>query len=64
MTDTETPIQVTIAVNIGGETKTFEANATTNGDPYDVTDGLLNGLDVQASRWVRETGMDSRRGQR
>ncbi len=61
MTETKTQIWVTIAVNIGGETKTFEADASTGGDPYDVAQGLLTGLDTEADRWLTKTGMRSRR---
>jgi hypothetical protein len=62
MTDTKTSIWVTIAINIGGETKTFEADATTAGDAYDVAKGLLNGLDTEADRWLMKSGHDARRG--
>lgn len=62
MTDSKTPIWVTIAVNIGGETKTFEADASTTGDAYDVAYGLLNGLDNEAGRWLNHAGHEARRG--
>lgn len=61
MTDNKTPVWITIAVNIGGETKTFTADASTTGDPYDIANGLLNGLDTEAGRWLLEAGRESRR---
>lgn len=62
MTDLKTPIWVTIAINIGGETKTFEADASTASDPYDVAQGLLTGLDTEADRWLMKAGNSARRG--
>ncbi|GAA0494583.1 hypothetical protein Ade02nite_20060 [Paractinoplanes deccanensis] len=64
MTDQKTPVWVTIAVNIGGETKTFSADASTEGDLYDIATGLLSGLDSEASRWLFKAGNESRRGLR
>ena len=61
MTDNKTQIWITIAVNIGGETTTFEADASTGGDPHDVALGLLNGLDNEADRWLRKAGFDARK---
>ncbi len=57
----KTPIWITVAINIGGETKTFEADATTGGDVYDVAQGLLSGLDSEAGRWLLKAGRDARR---
>lgn len=63
MTNTDkTPVWVTIAINIGGETKTFEADATTASDKFEVTDGLLSGLKTDASRWLNKQGFDARHG--
>jgi len=62
MTDKKTPVWVTIAINIGGETKTFEADASTANDPFDVAQGLLSGLDNDADRWLRKAGFETRRG--
>jgi hypothetical protein len=61
MTDNKTPIWVTIAINIGGETRTFTADATTAGDPYDLANGLLKGLDNEAGRWLYKAGTEARR---
>ncbi len=64
MTDQKTPVWVTIAVNVGGDTKTFEADASTADDPYDLAVGMLSGLDSQADRWLRNTGQEVRRANR
>jgi hypothetical protein len=56
MTDTKTAVWVTIAVNIGGETKTFEADASTAQNPYEIASGLLSALRTDADR---ELGRDS-----
>jgi hypothetical protein len=60
MTDTKTPIWVTIAINVGGETKTFEADASTAGDPYELAAGVLQGVDTEAGRWLYRAGVDAR----
>lgn len=62
MPDTKTPIWVTIAINIDGETETFTADAATAGDPYDIACGLLNGLDAEAHRWLVRAGREARNG--
>lgn len=61
MTDNKTPVWVTIAINIGGETKAFEVDANAANDPYDVASGLLDGLHTDAGRWLRNTGIELRR---
>jgi hypothetical protein len=62
MTDQKTPVWVTIAVNVGGETKTFSADATTANDPYELAVGILSGLDQDADRWLRKQGYEARQG--
>lgn len=64
MSDTKTPIWVTIAVNIDGETKTFEADAAAAGNPYDVAGGILSGLDNEAGRWINRSSIDYDRAHR
>jgi hypothetical protein len=62
MTDPKTQVWVTIAIGIGGETKTFEADASTTDDAHDIAQGLLSGLDTQADRWLFRAGNEARRG--
>ncbi|WP_213004712.1 hypothetical protein [Paractinoplanes toevensis] len=64
MTDPKTPVWVTIAVHVGGETKTFEADATTASNPYEIANGLLSGLHTEASRTINRQAMDYSRSNR
>lgn len=50
MTDPKTPIWVTIAVKVGDETRTWEADASTADNPYEIATALLSGLHVDAGR--------------
>lgn len=62
MTTTDkTSIVVTIAVNIGGEVRLFEAEASTANNAYDVAQGLLSGLDTEADRWLNKAGFQARK---
>jgi hypothetical protein len=49
---TGTPVTVRIAVQVAGETKEFEAIATTTGDGFRTAGGLLGGLHGDATRWI------------
>ena len=64
MTDLKAQVWVTIAVNIGGETRTFEADASTAANPYEIADGLLGGLKIDASRWLNRDGLEHWRATR
>lgn len=64
MTEPKTAVWVTIALNVGGETKTFEADATTAANPYEIARGLLSGLESEAGRWFYRTGMEYERANR
>jgi hypothetical protein len=64
MTDQKTPVWVTIAVNVGGETKTFEADATTASNPWEVANGLLSGLDTNAGRYLTHQSIAYERSNR
>ncbi len=57
-TDQKTPVWVTITVQVGDEPKTFEAEAATASNPWDVAGGLLFGLDMDARRYVSHTSRE------
>jgi hypothetical protein len=48
----ETPISVEIILRIGTETRTVNALAATDADPYKVARGLLSGLSEDTSSWL------------
>lgn len=50
MSDKKTPVWVTIAVNIGGETRTFEVDASTDDNPYEIASGDLSLKHWKATR--------------
>ena len=54
---TGTPVCVRITVQVGDETKEFEALAMTNGDGFRLGGGLLSSLHGDAARWL--TGHES-----
>lgn len=54
MTTPTTPVRVTIAVTISGETKVFTADATTESNPHRVAEGVLQGLHNDGQEWLRE----------
>jgi Holliday junction resolvasome RuvABC ATP-dependent DNA helicase subunit len=58
MTDQTAPVWVTIAVNVNGETRTFEADANTAANPYEIAEGLLSGLRTDAGRWLTREGIE------
>ncbi len=49
-----TPVMVRIAMQVGGETREFEALATTSGDGYRLAGSLLGGLRGDADRWLSD----------
>ncbi len=61
MTDKKT-VEVITTIVIDGDVKTFQAEATTTNDPYDIAQGLLSGLDAEADRWLCKSGAAARRG--
>jgi hypothetical protein len=59
--------RVTIAINVdegagASEVKIFETSGTTEGDLFDLADGLLSAAYSEANRWVSREGSARRNG--
>lgn len=56
MSKAKITIAVTIEENGSMETKIFAAEGATEGDVYELADGILTAVDTETSRWIQREG--------